>query len=92
MCEAMQGMMGEMGGMPTMGGAMIVMLLIGLLLVAVVIAVVVLAVRSASGGGGGGGGGGGRSADAVHELELRYARGEIDRDDHLQRRADLEGR
>jgi putative membrane protein len=88
MCEAMQGMMGQMGGMPMMGGAMIVMLLVGLLLVAVVIAVVMLAVRSASGGGGGGG----RSADAVHELELRYARGEVDRDDYLQRRADLEGR
>jgi putative membrane protein len=28
---------------------------------------------------------------ALHELDLRYARGEIDRDEYLQRRADLSG-
>jgi putative membrane protein len=28
---------------------------------------------------------------ARHELDLRYARGEVDRDEYLQRRADLEG-
>lgn len=32
-----------------------------------------------------------RTGDALRELDLRYARGEIDRDDYLQRRADLEG-
>jgi putative membrane protein len=37
---------------------------------------------------GGGGWAGYRSA-ALRELELRYARGEIDRDEFLQRRADL---
>jgi uncharacterized membrane protein len=26
-----------------------------------------------------------------HELDLRYARGQVDRDDYPQRRADLEG-
>jgi putative membrane protein len=28
---------------------------------------------------------------ALHELDLRYARGEIDRTDYLQRRADIAG-
>ncbi|HEY0410704.1 MAG TPA: SHOCT domain-containing protein [Candidatus Dormibacteraeota bacterium] len=28
---------------------------------------------------------------AVHELDLRYARGEIERADYLQRRADITG-
>lgn len=28
---------------------------------------------------------------AVHELDMRYARGEVDRDDYLQRRADILG-
>ena len=28
---------------------------------------------------------------AMHELDLRYARGEISRDEYLQRRADLSG-
>lgn len=28
---------------------------------------------------------------ALHELDLRYARGEIDRADYLQRRADIAG-
>lgn len=30
-------------------------------------------------------------APALAELDLRYARGEIDRDEYLQRRADLSG-
>lgn len=33
-----------------------------------------------------------RSGEALRELDLRYARGEIDRDEYLQRRSDLEGR
>ena len=28
--------------------------------------------------------------DVVHELELRYARGELSREDYLQRRSDLQ--
>jgi len=28
---------------------------------------------------------------ALHELDLRYARGEIERDEYMQRRADLSG-
>jgi putative membrane protein len=31
------------------------------------------------------------AAAARRDLDLRYARGEVDRDDYLQRRADLEG-
>jgi len=31
------------------------------------------------------------AAAARHELDLRYARGEVDRDEYLRRRADLEG-
>jgi putative membrane protein len=37
----------------------------------------------------GGGGWSGYRSVALRELELRYARGEIDRDEFLQRRADL---
>jgi len=32
-----------------------------------------------------------QQSPALHELDLRYARGEIDRDEYLQRRADLTG-
>jgi putative membrane protein len=31
------------------------------------------------------------TSPAVHELDLRYARGEIERTDYLQRRADIAG-
>ncbi len=33
----------------------------------------------------------GQPSPAVHELDMRYARGELDRDDYLQRRADILG-
>ena len=36
-------------------------------------------------------GAGTQPLNAVHELDLRYARGEIGRDEYLQRRADLTG-
>jgi len=32
-----------------------------------------------------------QQSPAIHELNLRYARGEINRDEYLQRRADLLG-
>jgi putative membrane protein len=52
----------------------------------VVIIVVVLAVRGLSSAGGGAG----RRKSALELLEERYARGEIDREEYLQRRKDLE--
>src|SRR5256885_7128958 len=36
-------------------------------------------------------GGGARGRAALAELDLRYARGEVGRDEYLQRRADLSG-
>lgn len=48
---------------------------------------IVLLVRALSGGGPSGGG----TSHALRILEERYARGEIDRDEFIQRRDDLRG-
>lgn len=66
------------------GGIMMLLwLLVGTALLAGAVAAVVWAVRSA-------GGGGPRARRALEELDLRYARGEEQREEYLQRRADLE--
>lgn len=86
MCEAMQGMLAGMGGMPMMGGGMWLWMLVwGLVLIALIAAVAFVAVRLGSGGRD-------RGDGALRELEMRYARGELDREEYLQRREDLERR
>lgn len=76
-------MMGGMDMMSGMGGAMwIGIVLYGLLLAALIALAVAATLRLVRG----------RPATpstAAGELDLRYARGELDRDDYLQRRADL---
>lgn len=68
-----------------MGGPMMVMMFITLLLVLVaLIAGVVWLVRTLAREGGGS-----RPRSAVEQLDVRYARGEIDRDDYIRRRDDL---
>lgn len=84
-CEWMHGMMGQMSGMMGGGSMGPWMVLWGLLLVVVVVVAAVVAVRASSQSRTGG-------ADALRELELRYARGDIERDDYLQRRDDFERR
>jgi putative membrane protein len=73
---------GMMGGMTAVAWLWVVLALIVLVLL-VVLSVWLL---------GTGRGPAGPAADvARRDLDLRYARGEIDRDGYLQRRADLEG-
>lgn len=76
-------MMGGMDMMSGMGGAMwIGMVLYGLLLAALIALGIAATLRLLRG----------RpttSSTATAELDLRYARGELDRDEYLQRRADL---
>jgi putative membrane protein len=79
--EAMMGG-GMMDGMTALVWLWAVLPLLVLILV---VAASVWLVRSARGPAG-------SDADAARrDLDLRYARGEVDRDDYLQRRADLEG-
>lgn len=78
------GMMDGMMGTPMMIMGFIFMLLV----VAVLVAGLVWLVRAL------GRDGDGRSRperSAIEQLESRYARGEIERDEYLQRRNDLEG-
>lgn len=76
-------MMGGMDMMSGMGGAMwIGMILYGLLVAALIALAVAATLRLLRG----------RPttpSTATGELDLRYARGELDRDEYLQRRADL---
>ncbi|MDP9021539.1 MAG: SHOCT domain-containing protein [Actinomycetota bacterium] len=62
------------------------MFIFTVLVLAALIAGVVWLVRTLSDGGRSG------ASTALETLELRYARGEIDRDEYLQRRDDLERR
>lgn len=81
----MDGMAHRMDMMGGMGGAMwIGMVLYGLLLVALIALAIAATLRLVRG----------RPATpstATEELDLRYARGELERDEYLQRRADLTG-
>lgn len=63
---------------------MLVMMLVAILVLGALIAGIVWLVRTVTEGS--------RSArpNAIDTLETRYARGEIDRDEYLQRRTDLE--
>lgn len=81
----MHAMMDQMPGMTSGRGMGPWVLVVVLLLVVLVVAVVVVAARASSAG---------RTdrADALRELERRYARGDVEREDFLQRRADLGGR
>lgn len=68
-----------------MGGPMMVMFLIMLLVLVALIVGVVWLVRTLAKDGRGS-----HPRSAVERLDLRYARGEIDRDDYIRRRDDLE--
>lgn len=71
-----------------MGGPMMVMgLLLMVTILVAVMAGVVWLVRTLNQDGGSR-----RGQGAVEQLDLRYSRGEIDRDEYLQRRNDLERR
>lgn len=79
MGRGMDGMMGT--------PAMVLGWIVVLLVVAVLTAALVWLVRGIAGDG--------RTPPqrgAIEQLEMRYARGEIDRDEYLQRRDDLERR
>lgn len=79
-----EGGMGGMmdGGMNMSGGMWIGMALWGLLLVALIALAVAGTVRLIRGGG--------TRMSARERLDLRYAQGELDRDEYLQRRADMD--
>ncbi len=76
---------GMMGG-PMMGGPMMVMgFILMVLIVAALVAGLAWLVRAV-----GGDGKSPRHRTAIDQLEARYARGEINRDEYFQRREDLE--
>jgi putative membrane protein len=79
------GMMG--GGMMGGGAFMWFWAIFALLVLALLVVGVVWLVRSLAGPSPGGSPGAARQ-----ELDLRYARGELTREEYQQRRADLEGR
>jgi putative membrane protein len=70
-----------------MGGFMWFWLIFAVLVLALLVVGVVWLVRTLAGPGSGG-----ATSAARQELDLRYARGELTREEYLQRRADLEGR
>ena len=82
--------MGDMAGwmMTGMGFAGIVWLLICLALLVLIIVTVVWVIGRLRGGAATPGG---RASGALAELDLRYARGELDRETYLQMRRDLAG-
>lgn len=77
---------GAMGGF--MWLAMLIWAILGVALVVLVVAGIVWLVRQVAQGGQGRRRHGGRSA--IEDLELRYARGEVDRETFLAIRQDLE--
>lgn len=88
------GPFGMMGGWDGSGWLWPFHFLIPLLFLAIVIAVIVLAVRYAMGWGGhpiGPGYGIERRSSALDVLEERYARGEINRDEYLEKKRDITG-
>ena len=70
-----------------MGGFMWFWLIFALLVLALLVVGVVWLVRTLAGPSPGG-----ATSAARQELDLRYARGELTREEYQQRRADLEGR
>ena len=73
------GGMGGMDGMDAwMSGWMFAWLLVGLALFALAVAATVWLIRNMSGSG--------RGNDALRELDMRYARGELDSDEYDERR------
>lgn len=71
-------------GAPGVFGLLMLVFLVAFT-VALIVGIVLL-VRAIAGGGPGGG-----TSQALRILEERYARGEIDRDEFIQRRDDLRG-
>lgn len=78
-----------MGGQQMQEAMMGPMMILGFVFMAVVVAALIAGlvwlVRNLTGDGDTNG-----RPSAIEHLELRYARGEIDRDDYLQRRDDLQ--
>ena len=70
-----------------MGGFMWFWLIFALLVLALLVVGVVWLIRTLAGPGPGS-----ATSAARQELDLRYARGELTREEYQQRRADLEGR
>jgi putative membrane protein len=82
-------MEGNMMGGGMMGGAfMWFWALFAVLVLALLVVGIVWLVRTLAGPSPGGG----STSTARQELDLRYARGELTREEYLQRRVDLEGR
>jgi putative membrane protein len=71
-----------------MGGFMWFWLIFAVVVLALLVVGVVWLVRTLAGPGPGGS----TTSAARQELDLRYARGELTREEYQQRRADLEGR
>jgi len=79
---------GNMMGGGMMGGAfMWFWVLFAVVVLALLVVGVVWLVRTLAGPGPGG-----STSTARQELDLRYARGDLTREEYLQRRSDLEGR
>lgn len=75
-----------------MGGfGWLLMAFLLLLLIALIVGVVLLLVRSSGKGAALGGRAGARPSPAEHVLDERFARGEIDEEEYLRRRAVLRG-
>ena len=85
MMHGMQGGGGHDSMMEWMGAWMLFWLVVGVLVIALIISALVWLVRNMRGGSSAGGG-------ALDELDSSYARGEVTRDEYLQRRADLADR
>ena len=76
-----------MGFMPFGGGELLIVVLMQIAVLALVVLGIIWLVRRLSTGEAGAAGGSGRSA--LDELEMRYAKGEIDRSTYLQMQDDL---
>jgi putative membrane protein len=87
---SMHQMMGGMGGGMMGGGFMWFWAVFWVVVLALLVVGAIWLARTLTAGGAGRAGD--PAADAKRELDLRYARGDLDREEYLQRRADLEGR
>ncbi len=87
---SMQQLMTGMGGNMMGGGFMWFWAVFWVVVLALLVVGAIWLARTLTASGGGGRAGD-PAADARRELDLRYARGDLTREEYLQRRADLEG-